>query len=70
MTNSNIFNLAIAEHYQNVENAIHYLLDLHYDDVDIFDQEIFNAVLRKYNLLDDGFESEAQYIIEEVNKRL
>ena len=54
MTNSNIFNLAIAEHYQNVENAIHYLLDLHYDDVDIFDQEIFNAVLRKYNLLDDG----------------
>ena len=70
MTNSNIFNLAIAEHYQNVENIIHYLIDLYYDDVDISDQEIFNAVLKKYNLSDDGFESEIQYIIEEVNRRL
>lgn len=66
----NAFNFAIADHYEKVDGAINYLIGLAHDDVDINDPEIFRFVLRKYNLLDDGFESEAEYIIEEVNKRL
>jgi len=64
------FNFAIAEHYANVESAINYLVDLYYDDVDIADANIFNQVMQKYDLNDDGFESEREYIIQEVSNRL
>jgi 2-hydroxychromene-2-carboxylate isomerase len=66
----NIFNIAIAEHYENVDNAIAYLSDLYNDDVDIFDAEVFNAVMKRYGLLDDGFESEQEYIIKQLKERL
>lgn len=68
--NLNIFNMAIAQHYQNVDNAIAYLTDLYKDDVDITERRVFNAVMKRYGLLDDGFESEQEYIKEEVKRRL
>lgn len=70
MMNFHVFNMAIAEHYQNVDNAIAYLVDLWKDDVDIADREIFNKVMARYSLNDDGFESERDYIIQEVSKRI
>ena len=70
MMNLHIFNMAIAEHYQNVDNAIAYLVDLWKDDVDIGDREIFNKVMARYGLNDDGFESEHEYIIQEVARRI
>ena len=70
MMNLHIFNMAIAEHYQNVYNAIAYLIDLWKDDVDIGDESIFNKVMERYGLNDDGFESERDYIIQEVSRRM
>ena len=67
---NSIFNIAIAEHYENVDNAINYLVDLYLDDVEIDDVTVFNAVMARYGLLDDGFESEYKYIIQEVEKRI
>lgn len=67
---NSIFNIAIAEHYENVDNAINYLVDLYLDDVEIDDATVFNAVMARYGLLDDGFESEHKYIIQEVEKRI
>lgn len=63
-------NFAVMQHYENVEKAIKYLIDLYYDDVDIEDLEVFNAVLKRYGLYEDGFESEVEYIIQEVTKRI
>ena len=60
--------LAVADHYANVDRAIRFLVDLHKDDVDISDERIFYQVLDKYNLLDDGFTVEENYIIKEVSK--
>ena len=37
---------------------------------DINDKEIFNATLARYGLRRDGFESEEQYIIQEVLRRI
>ena len=68
--NCNPFAMAIAQHYNNVDNAISYLVDLWNDDVDITDAAIFENVLRRYGLLDDGFESEAEYIAQEVQRRI
>lgn len=61
---------AILQHHENVDNAIAYLIDLYHDDVDIGDRKIFNSVMEKYGLLDDGFCSEEEYIIKEVRKRI
>lgn len=66
--NFSILNMAIAEHYDNVEKAICYLVDLARDDIDITDNEIFTSVMKRYDLLDDGFESEREYILEQVKK--
>ena len=66
----NIFNMAIANHYKNVENAINYLIDLACDDIDITNPEIFQSVMKRYDLTDDGFESEWQYILDKVREVL
>ena len=68
--NFNILNPAIAEHYKAVDLAIKRLVDMHNDDYDIGDREIFNSVLARYGLLEDGFCSEEAYIIQEVSKRI
>ena len=66
----NPFNMAIAQHYQNVDNAIAYLIDLWRDDVDITDERVFLKVMARYGLNDDGFESEHDYIKSEIQRRL
>ena len=66
----NPIDFAIAEHYKNVEGAINYLVGLYEDDVDISNPFIIDRVLASYGLDDDGFESEREYIIKEVNKRI
>jgi len=68
--NFNILNMAIAEHYEKVENAINYLVDLYYDDYDITNPLIFNQVMTRYGLDDDGFESEREHIMQEVERRI
>ena len=68
--NFNPLNIAIAQHYENVDKAINYLIDLYNDDVDITDKKIFNGVMEQYGLLNDGFVSERKYIIEEVKRKL
>ena len=67
---TDILSLAIAQHYENVEYAINYLTDLYFDDVDIGEANIFRSVMARYDLLDDGFDSEHEYIIKEVQKRI
>lgn len=68
--NFNILNMAIAEHYGNVDNAINYLIGLYYDDCDITNSILFNQVMARYGLNDDGFESEREYIMQEVKRRI
>ena len=68
--NFNPFNMAIAQHYENVDNAINYLVGLWDDDVDIREANVFYSVLERYGLNDDGFESEVAYIKDEVNRRI
>ena len=60
----------IGQHYESVDLAINKLVDLYHDDFDIADPAIFNATLARYGLYGDGFESEVQYIIEQVGKRI
>ena len=66
----NVLNMAIAQHFENVDSAINYLVGLHKDDVDITDKNVFNKVMRRYGLNDDGFESERDYIMSEVKRRI
>lgn len=60
----------IGQHYEAVDLAINKLVDLYHDDFDIEDRCIFDSVLARYGLLDDGFESEEKYIIEKVRERI
>jgi 2-hydroxychromene-2-carboxylate isomerase len=62
--------MAIAQHFENVDSAINYLVGLYKDDVDITDKKVFNKVMRRYGLNDDGFESERDYIMSEVKRRI
>lgn len=58
----------IGQHYEARDLAIRKLVDLYYDDYDIEDEELFNATLARYGLLEDGFCSEENYIIQEVGR--
>lgn len=68
--NFDVINPAIAEHYQARDLAIRKLIDMYNDDYDITDRDIFNSVLVRYGLLNDGFCSEEKYIIEAVRKEI
>lgn len=63
-------NCAIAQHYQDLDGAINYLVDLYKDDIDPFNESVFNRVMHHYRLDRDGFESEVKYIKQEVEKRI
>lgn len=63
-------NFAIAQHYEDLDGVINYLVDLFNDDIDPFDTVVFDRVMHHYGLDDDGFESEIDYIIQEVSKRI
>lgn len=67
---NNPMSMAIANHHQNCELAIDKLIDMYHDNYDISDRDIFNSVLARYGLLGDGFESEEDYIIQEVVRRI
>ena len=66
----NPIEIAVKHHYSSVELAINKLVDLYNDDYDIGNRELFNSVLARYGLLDDGFCSEEAYIIQEVKRRI
>ena len=68
--NFKILNPAVAQHYSSVDLAIRKLVDMYEDDYDIFNETLINSVLARYGLLDDGFCSEREHIIEEVKKRI
>lgn len=67
---SNPLSMAITEHYQARDLAIRKLIDMYYDDYDIEDEDLFNSVLARYGLLNDGFESEKEYIIKTIQRRI
>ena len=60
----------IGQHYEARDQAIDELVAKYKQGVDIGDRNIFNSILNKHGLLDDGFESEEEYIIQEVNRRI
>jgi hypothetical protein len=60
----------IGQHYEARDLAINRLVGLYKQGIDIGDRDIFNSVLARYGLLDDGFCSEEEHIINEVNRRL
>ena len=62
--------IAIANHHQNCELAITKLVNMYHDGYDISNADIFNSVLARYGLFGDGFESEEDYIIKEVARRI
>ena len=67
---NNPMELAIAQHYQMRDAAIKHLVRLAKEGYDTNDLRTFNTVLDLYNLRSDGFESEADYIKQEVAKQL
>ena len=69
-TDNNPASFTIGQHYEARDLAIRRLVEMYFDDFDINDRRIFNAVLNEYGLLDDGFCSEEEYIIREVNKQI
>ncbi len=60
----------IGHHYEAVSGAIDRLVEMYEDDIDIGDREVFNSVLARYGLLEDGFCSEEDYIIAQVTQRI
>lgn len=72
MINSNLPSFAIEQHYEARDLAIKRLVDLHNDDFDINDNDLFYSVLDQYGLLEDGFalETDIDYIVKEVNRRI
>ena len=61
---------AYKQHIEARDLAIKQLVSLYRTGVDIGDREIFNSVMARYGLLKNGFASEEQYIIAEVNRRI
>ena len=60
----------IGQHYEARDLAIKKLIDMYNDDYDITDKKIIHEVLERYGLIDDGFESEEEYIIQEAMRRI
>lgn len=68
--NYNILNTAIAQHYEARDRAIECLVSLYKEGYDIEDIALFNSVLERHGLRKDGFDSETEYIITEVTRRI
>ena len=67
---NNSMELAIAQHYKAHDAAINHLVRLAKEVYNTNDPRTFNTVLDLYDLRSDGFESEADYIKQEVAKQL
>ena len=59
----------IAQQQQNIDNAIAYLVDLWFDDVDIREEEIFYSVLKKYKLTNIS-SADFDHIVQQVNMKI
>lgn len=68
--NFEMINAAVAEHYEARDLAIRKLVSMYEDDYDIEDPEVLESVMARYGLLNDGFESEARYILLKVKETL
>lgn len=60
----------IGQHVEARDLAIKRLVEMYNNGIDIGDRDIFNSVLARYGLLNNGFCSEEEYIIDAVNRRL
>ena len=65
----NVASYMIAQQQQNIDNAIAYLVDLWFDDVDIHEEEIFYSVLKKYKLTNIS-SADFDHIIQQVNMKI
>ena len=68
--NFEIINPAVAQHYQARDAAIKHLVRAYREGVDIGNRRTFESILDLYDLRTDGFASEEDYIIREVNKQI
>lgn len=66
----NLASCVIGQHYEAIDRAIDHLIKLYDQRIDIGDEDIFNAVMARYGLFGDGFESEKEYIIKRVSEIL
>ena len=60
---------AYKQHIEARDLAIERLIALYLDGIDISDKEIFNSVLARDGLLNDGFDAR-DYIIKEIKRRI
>lgn len=65
----NVASYMIAQQQQNIDNAIAYLVDLWFDDVDIHEEEIFYSVLKKYKLTNIS-SADFDHIVQQVNMKI
>ena len=65
----NVTSYMIAQQQQNIDNAIAYLVDLWFDDVDIREEEIFYSVLKKYKLTNIS-SADFDHIVQQVNMKI
>lgn len=65
----NVASYMIAQQQQNIDNAIAYLVDLWFDDVDIREEEIFYSVLKKYKLTNIS-SADFDHIVQQVNMKI
>lgn len=66
----NSASFATGQHYEALDLAIEQLVALYKNGYDIEDEDLFNTTLARYGLLNNGFCSEEDYIVEEVVKRI
>ena len=62
--------MAYKQHIEARDLAIERLVSLSRTGIDIGDKEIFISVLARHGLLSDGFESDIEYIVQEVKRRV
>lgn len=64
-----ISTIAFAEHCLNVDGAVRFMVNLIQDDIDPFDPEIFNSVMKRFGLDSDGFSISYEDIMAKVQER-
>ena len=64
-----ISTIAYAEHCNNVENAVRFMVNLMQDDIDPSDPEVFNSVMKRFDLDSDGFSISYDDIMAKVRER-
>lgn len=65
-----MINFAIAQHYENMDKAAEELAEMVAEGANLYDEVLYNRLLRKYGLDSDGFTPDRQYIIKEAIRRI